>query len=192
MKSKITFELLQFTERPQWYKFVGSAMILTGGLIAGLCLISPDVYIMGKFASWLPVVGVIVMLVGVLRCIDGLVSETAQGFLFNIQNGILDLVVGFLVFFSSNSSANNVNLMIVAYLITQGINRNVLLTVAETPNPLSNRVTGGVSILLGILVWINWPTSMWFIAFSLSVDICFRGWILIDMASFLKKKSANH
>jgi uncharacterized membrane protein HdeD (DUF308 family) len=191
MKSKITSELIQFTSNPRWYTILGSSMIFLGIIIAALSLISPNVYILGNHASWLPVVGVVVLLVGVFRCIDGLASETAQGYLFNMQGGILDIVVGFLVFFSNNMTANNVNLLIVGYLLTQGIYRNVLLSFAETPNPLSNRVTGMISVILGIVVWINWPTSMWFISFSLSVDISFRGWVLIVMASSLKAKLLN-
>lgn len=186
MKSKITTELIQFTGNPLWYSILGSAMIFLGVLLAALSIFSPNVYMFGGDASWLPVLGVVVLSVGVFRCIDGLASETAQGYLFNMQGGILDIVVGFLVVFSDNTTANNVNLMIVAYLLTQGIYRNVLLSFAEIPNPLSNRITGLVSMILGILVWINWPTSVWFIAFSLSVDIGFRGWVLIVMASSLK------
>ncbi len=165
-------------------------MILIGGIIAFLSLVAPNVYMLGENASWLPVIGLIILLVGILRCIDGLASETAQGYLFNMQSGVLDIIVGFLVFFSSNSpDINNENLLIVGYLLTQGIYRNILLSITETPNPMSNRITGAVSILLGLIVWIDWPTSMWFISFSLSVDIVFRGWVLIVMASTLRKNS---
>ncbi|MDT8407581.1 MAG: hypothetical protein RQ715_10065 [Methylococcales bacterium] len=189
MKSKITTELIQFTANPRWYSILGSVMIFIGAILAALSMFSPDVYMFGGHASWFPVIGVVILLVGVFRCIDGLASETAQGYLFNMQGGILDIVVGFLVVFSNNTTDNNVNLLIVGYLLTQGIYRNVLLSFSETPNPLSNRITGLVSFILGILVWINWPTSMWFIAFSLSVDISFRGWVLIVMASSLKANS---
>ncbi len=188
MKSKITSELIQFTASPRWYGILGTAMILIGGIIATLSLVSPNVYMLGGHASWFPVIGVVVILVGVLSCVDGLASENAQGFLFNMQGGILDIVVGFLVSFSNKTDVNNINLLIVGYLLTQGIYRNVLLSFADTPNPLSNRVTGLVSILLGIMIWINWPASMWFVAFSLSVDISFRGWVLIVMASSLKSQ----
>ena len=161
-------------------------MILVGGIIAILSIVAPDVHILGRSASWVPVISVIVFLVGVLRCIDALTSETAQGFLSNIQGGILDIVVGLLVVFSTNDEPNNLNLLIVCYLLTQGIYRNILLSVARIHNPIPNRVTGLISIILGLMIWIDWPASLWFIAFSLSVDICFRGWALIVMASSLK------
>lgn len=162
-------------------------MLFIGGGIAILSLVAPNVYIFGGGVSWIPAIGVIVLLVGVFRCIDGLASDTADGFLFNIQGGILDIVVGFLVVFSPSSEVNYLNLLIVGYLLTQGIYRNVLLNVAKVPNPLPSRITGLISIILGIMIWIDWPASMWFIAFSMSIDISFRGWAMIAMASSLKK-----
>ncbi|MGV7235212.1 MAG: hypothetical protein ACQ9ET_03045 [Nitrosomonadaceae bacterium] len=166
-------------------------MILAGGIIASLSIVAPDVYMLGKSASWVPVISVIVLLVGILRCIDALASETSQGFLFNMQGGTLDVVVGFLVIFSTYDEPNNLNLLIVGYLLTQGIYRNILLSAAKIRNPMPNRVTGLISIILGIMIWIDWPTSIWFISFSLSVDICFRGWALIVMTTSLKLEPVN-
>ena len=190
MNSKITSELIQFTAKPYWYSIRGIAMIFFGGLIAALSLVAPNVYMLGGDVSWIPLIGFVLLLNGVLRCIDGLASETAQGFLFNMQGGILDIVVGFLVVFSPNSEVNYLNLLIVGYMLTQGLYRNVLLSVAEVRNPMSNRVTGVISIILGLMIWIDWPASMWFIAFSMSVDIGFRGWVLIVMTSSLKNEPA--
>jgi len=158
-------------------------MVCIGILMALLSLVSPNVYLLGENASWIPVISLVVLVVGIFRCIDALASETAQGFLYNMHGGILDVVVGFLVFLSTDGEANNLNLLIVGYMLTQGIYRNILLSVAEIPNPFSNRLTGLISILLGIMIWIDWPASLWFIAFSMSVDISFRGWTLIVMAS---------
>ena len=187
MKSNNTPELFQFTAQPAWYGIRGKVMLIIGGGIAILSIVAPNVYMLGGDVSWIPVIGIILLLVGVFRCIDGLVSDTVQGFMYNIQGGVLDVVVGFLVVFSPKSEVNYLNLLIVGYLLTQGIYRNILLTVAELPNPRSSRITGLISIILGIMIWIDWPASMWFIAFSMSVDISFRGWAMIAMASSLKK-----
>ncbi|MCH9698180.1 MAG: hypothetical protein K0U68_08770, partial [Gammaproteobacteria bacterium] len=77
--------------------------------------------------------------------------------------------------------------LIVGYLITQGIYRIIILTVAEIHNLIPNSISGLISIILGVMIWVDWPESMWFIAFSMSIDICFRGWAMIAMASSLKK-----
>jgi uncharacterized membrane protein HdeD (DUF308 family) len=191
MKSNITPELFQFTAQPAWYGIRGNAMLFIGGAIALLSMVAPNVYMLGGDVSWIPVIGIILLLVGVFRCIDGLASNTAQVLMYNIQGGVLDVVVGFLVIFSPNSEVNYLNLLIVGYLLTQGIYRNILLSVAEIPNPRSSRITGVISIVLGLMIWIDWPASMWFIAFSMSVDISFRGWAMIAMASSLKKETMS-
>ena len=183
-------ELKQFRSRPLWYTVRGASMICTGSIIAVLCIVAPKVYMLGENFSWVPVAGVLVLLSGIFRCIDALATETAQGFLVNMQGGVLDIVVGFLVLFSISGQPEELHLLVVGYMVSQGIYRNILLSVAKTPNPLSNRITGFISIVLGFLIWIDWPTSAtWFLAFSLSVDISFRGWALIVLASSIKKLS---
>jgi uncharacterized membrane protein HdeD (DUF308 family) len=189
MITNINTDLIQFTSRPGWFKAQGITMVTLGSIIAVLSMLSPDLYLLGENASWIPVISVVILIIGGLRCFDALASETSQGYLFNMQGGILDIVLGLLLMFSTDGEANNLNLLIVGYLLTQGVYRNVLLSVAEIPNPLSNRVTGVISILLGAMIWNDWPTSMWFLAFSLSVDVGFRGWALVVLASSLNQTS---
>ena len=191
MKSASLSDLKQFTSNPWWYTVRGVMMIVAGGGIAIFCIIAPDVHLLGERFSWLPFVGVVLFFLGFFRCIDAYTSQTVQGYLLNIQGGILDLVTGFLVLFSVNDSADYLNLLIVGYMVTQGIFRNVLITVANVQNPLPSRITGMISIILGILIWIEWPSSApWFLALSISIDISFRGWALIMLASSLKKEPA--
>jgi uncharacterized membrane protein HdeD (DUF308 family) len=182
--SERDFELTQFTSKPWWYTTRGVVMLLTGGLIAVMCLISPNVHMLGERFSWIPAIGVIVFLVGCLRCLDAFISKSVQGFLLNMQGGILDCIVGIIVLFSINGEPRDLVYLIAAYMLTQGLLRNVILSTVTIRNPKSNRITGIISILLGILVWIGWPSAApWFLAFSLSIDICFRGWGLIMLAS---------
>ncbi len=191
MKSNTTPELFQFTAQPAWFGIRGKAMLFIGGAIALLSIVAPNVYMLGGDVSWIPVIGIIVLMVGVFRCIDGLASNTAQQLMYNIQGGVLDIVVGFLVVFSPQSEVNYLNLLIVGYMLTQGIYRNILISVADTPNPNSSRITGLISIILGLMIWIDWPASLWFIAFSMSIDISFRGWAMITIASSLNKEIIN-
>jgi len=186
-------ELKQFTSNPIWYTLRGSLMVLAGGTVASLCIVAPQVYMLGENFSWLPVIGIVVFIVGILRCLDAFSTNTAQGFLVNIQGGVLDVVVGLLVLFSVNGIPEDLHLLIVGYLLTQGIYRNILLSVAQVPNPMSNRITGVISIILGMLIWVDWPISAaWFLAFSLSVDVSFRGWALVVLASSIKKQPVEN
>ena len=100
-----------------------------------------------------------------------------------MHGGVLDVVVGGLILFSVSSQPDRLIYLIAGYLFNQGILRNILLSVVTIRNPLSNRITGLVSILMGFLIWFEWPTvAPWFLALALSVDIGFRGWALIMLA----------
>jgi uncharacterized membrane protein HdeD (DUF308 family) len=191
MKLSRSTELKQFSSMPLWYTIRGASMIFFGAGVAVMCIIAPNVYMFGEKFSWIPVIGMIVIVVGFLRIVDAYMSDSVQGFLLNMQGGILDAVAGFLVLFSISGQPSELVLLIAGYMLTQGLLRNVLLSVVSIRNPKSNRITGIISIILGILIWLNWPTSApWFLAFSLSADIGFRGWSLIMLASSIKMEIA--
>ena len=189
MKSEHSSGLKLFTNMPWWYTTRGVFMILFGGVIVVMSIIAPNVVILSEKFSWLPIIGMILVAVGGLRCLDAYLSNSTQGFLLNMQGGVLDVIVGSIVLFSVNGQPSDLIHLIAAYLLTQGVLRNVLLFAITISNPQSNRVTGLISIILGLLVWSGWPTSApWFLSISISVDIAFRGWALIMLASSMKKK----
>ncbi len=193
MNQTISPELQQFAAKPWWYTTRGFMMILCGGGVAVFCIIAPDVQMLSTDLSWLPLAGFIVILVGLLRCIDGVKATSLQGFILNMQGGVLDIVVGSLILFSIGDEPTRLSFLIAGYLITQGLLRNILLIVVKIDNPISSRITGFISIVLGILVWLDWPISAaWFLAFSLCVDINFRGWALLILASSMRSGAAKN
>lgn len=185
-------ELKQFKARPLWYTLRGIVMILSGGGIAVLCLMAPNVYMLGDNLSWLPAVSALLLLVGILRCSDAYSAHSAPGFLVNMQGGVLDVVTGGLLLLNIGEDAAKLQLLLVGYMVAQGIYRNILLSVAKVPHPVANRITGFISIGLGVLIWSELPTvAPWFLALSLSVDVAFRGWLLVVLAASLKKQTSE-
>lgn len=192
MNQMMSSELQQFAAKPWWYTTRGLMMILCGGSVAIFCIIAPNVQMLSAGVSWLPLIGFIVIVVGLLRCVDGVKATSLQGFILNMQGGVLDVVVGGLILFSIGDDPAMLSFLIAGYLITQGLLRNILLTVVKIDNPISSRLTGLVSIILGILIWLDWPTSAaWFLAFSLCIDINFRGWALLILASSMRNSAAK-
>ncbi len=187
MKLSRPSELKQFKSMPLWYTLRGSAMFFFGAVVATMCVIAPNVQMLSESFSWIPVVGMIVFVVGILRGVDAYMSKTIQGYLLNMQGGVLDVFVGLLVLFSINGEPKDLVLLVSGYMLTQGVLRNVLISAVTIRNPKSSRITGLISIVLGMLIWSGWPTSEpWFLAFSLSVDVGFRGWALIMLASSIR------
>jgi uncharacterized membrane protein HdeD (DUF308 family) len=141
------------------------------------------------------------MVVGVLHCLDGFLSlrslRTGHNSYtpragYNLHSGIFDAVVGFLVLFSVGEEPVLLALLISGYLMTQGLARVILSFLLPFHNPMSARISGVLSLLLGFLVFLQWTSpAAWFLSLSLSAEIASRGWALIQLADSLKDQSTQ-
>ena len=59
----------------------------------------------------------------------------------------------------------------------------------ELPHKISTSMAGVVSIILGFLIFQEWPTpDGWFISLGLNIEIAFRGWTGITFALWVRKQ----
>jgi uncharacterized membrane protein HdeD (DUF308 family) len=166
----------------------GSLMLLIGvSLVAGT-VFKPDVMIMQvRDLSWLPVCGFVVLTVGLLECFDAFMAKELTDFFLNLQMGVLDVVVAALIIFNIGDDPARLSLLITAFLMIKGISRITLAYVTQIPNIVSTSVCAVVSIILGLLIWLEWPSSAgWFLAFCLSAEIALRGWALMMFGFWIK------
>lgn len=168
----------------------GIIMLLMGLSITIASLFNPSGSIMhGSDFSWLPVLGFVIILIGLLESYDAYVAKDTGQFFLHLQNGVFDLIVGSLVSFSISGNPDRLGLLLVAYLIIKAILRIVLTTVTEFPQRESMTIGAGVSILLGFLLWGEWPSSAaWFMSLCLAVDIALRGWSQTLFSIWLKNQ----
>jgi uncharacterized membrane protein HdeD (DUF308 family) len=166
----------------------GALLLLIGvGLVAGT-LFKPDVIILQvRDFSWLPLCGFVVLAVGLLECFDAAIAENLGDFFLNLQSGVLDVVVGGVIVLSVGGDPSRLSLLITAFLIIKGIFRIVLAQATHIPNIVSTTIGAVVTIILGGLIWLEWPSSAgWFLAFCLSAEIGLRGWVLMMFAFWVK------
>ena len=130
-----------------------------------------------------------IILTGVLRCVDAYVSYSKAFLLMNIYGSIIDLACGFVILTSVGEKTLTFSLLITAYLIIQGLYRILVSLVLEMPNANSARIGGGITVLLGLMAWMNWPFSdLWFLSFALSAEVANRGWALIYYGNAINKQ----
>lgn len=178
-----------FIHGPWWFMFRGGMMFVIGTLLSICAIVAPDVKMLSVSASWLPVSSFLVLLVGVLRSIDAFASDRTSLYLLNIQGSIIDIVCGFFILASIGEGPLTFSLIIAAYLTIQGLFRIIVTFSIQIHNPTSTRIGGLVSILLGLMVWLNWPFSaLWFLSFVLSGEIANRGWVLMCYAHSVNKQ----
>ena len=166
-------------------------MFVTGTILLICAIVAPDVmmFSVGVSASWLPLSSSLVLLVGVLHSIDAFASERTSLFLLNMQGSIIDIVCGGVILTSIGAEPLTFSLIIAAYLIIQGLFRIIVTFSIKIHNPTSTRIGGVISVLLGLMVWSNWPFSaLWFLSFVLSAEIANRGWVLMCYAYSVNKQ----
>lgn len=170
----------------------GSLMLLIGvGLVIATVFKHDMIIMQVRDFSWLPVCGFVVLVVGLLECFDAAIAKELRDFFLNLQNGVLDVVVAGLIILSIGDDPARLSLLIAAFLIVKGIFRMTLAFVTQLPNIVSTSVGAGVSIILGLLIWLDWPSSAaWFLAFCLSAEIGLRGWALIMFAFWMKSQNS--
>ncbi|MBS3952674.1 MAG: hypothetical protein KGZ88_06985 [Methylomicrobium sp.] len=189
MKLRENFSNLEYAGT-DWRRllFRGIVMLIAGTLLAFSTLFKPDVIIMDiRDFSWLPVCGVVIFIVGCLECFDAAITKDLRSFFLNLQNGVLDVVVSGLIIFSIGDDPIRLSLLIAAFLMIKGIFRLTLAYATQLPNMISTSVGAGISIFLGLLIWLEWPSSaVWFLALCLSSEIGLRGWAGIMFAYWVK------
>lgn len=163
-------------------------MLCIGAMLVIAALFKPDVMLMNtREFSWLPAAGFVVLAVGLLECFDAFIARELRDFFLNLQNGVFDVVVAVLIIFSIGTDPARLNLMIAAFLIVKGILRIILAHATQLPHKTSTMIGAAVSVLLGLLIWLEWPSSAaWFLAVGLSTDIGFRGWSLMMFGFWVK------
>jgi len=166
-------------------------VMLAGMFLALASVTNMDAIVLSaRQFSWLPASGLIIFMLGLLECLDAFLVKNQRDVIQNLQVGVLDTVIGALIILSVSGSFSRLSMMIAAFLLVRGIVRIALAYALNLPHKLSTSVAGVISIILGILVFQQWPTADgWFISLCLNIEISFRGWAGISFALWVRKQN---
>lgn len=170
----------------------GALILLTGAFLALFSALSPDTSVMHAHGlSFLPLSGIALLVLGLLELLDAFLAKEQRDFLQNLQVGVLDAVVGGLIFLSVGEQPVRFSLMIAAFLIARGIVRITLSYALDLPNTSSTTLGGVIAVAMGLLVWMEWPTAAgWFLSLCMNIEIAFRGWAIMMFALWVRQRSA--
>lgn len=170
----------------------GGVMFAIGATLVSSILLSPNVGMMGVLNySWLLFCGYFLLLLGIFETLEALLAEELVGFLLSLHYGLLDMVVAGMIIFNLGSHPGQLALLIAAFLIIKGLGRIAFAFVSDLQERRSVTIGAAISVLLGVLLSLQWPTSAaWFMALSLSLEIVLRGWAQMMAAFWLKDRQA--
>ncbi|MFY9719945.1 MAG: HdeD family acid-resistance protein [Candidatus Cybelea sp.] len=162
-----------------WYFALGVVLILVGLY----CIWAEGI---ATLASVL-VLGVVLFVAGIAQIIGAFMARGAGHVILLLLVGALDIIVGLMLFEHPGIGALTITLFLAALFIFGGIFRFVSALALQFANYGWVAFGGIVSIILGILLWTQWPVSaIWFIGFVVGLNFVFSGFAWAIMGWKLK------
>jgi len=128
--------------------------------------------------------GWILMVGGIAQGVHAFMVQGWGGFLLQLLSAALYLLIGVLLLVNPVEGALALTFVLAVFLIVEGVFK-VVLALRVRPQrgwgwPLAS---GVVSLILGILIWSEWPVAgLWVIGLLVGIQLLFTGWSLVMLA----------
>lgn len=166
-----------------WLLALGVALIILG-IIALVDSVYATVVSMFVF-GWL------LLIAGILEAVQAFRHREHGHLLLFTLNAALSIVVGIMLLRSPLAGAVIVTLLLAVYFIVAGLFRIVAALAARIPGWGWALANGIISLVLGIMVWAQWPVSaLWIIGMFIGIDLIFTGWSQVGLGLAVRRLPA--
>jgi len=168
-------DIQELSKNWKWLLGLGMASIIIGifALGASVLMTLASVILFG----W------ILLLMGGIEIGNSFHQKHWGGFFIHLVNGILSIVVGFLIVANPGASALVLTLLLAMFFLVGGIFRILTALLMRYPSWGWRLLNGVVTLVLGILIWNQWPSSgLWVIGLFVGIDLIFTGWASVMLA----------
>jgi len=168
-----------------WFLTLGILM-----LILGFCALSmPFVAALASvlFLGWLLIFG------GVIQGIHAFGQKHWGGLFWQLLIGVLYLLIGVMLLVEPLRSVMALTLLLAIFFVVEGIFR---IITAFRLKPKQNwgwiLVNGIVTLILGALIWAEWPSAaVWAIGLLVGIDLIFGGWSIVMIAMAARRAAQS-
>lgn len=168
-------DIRELREKWGWLLGLGLVSIILG-IIA---LSSSALFTLASvfFLGWILLVG------GILELINAFWQRQWGGFFLHLFNGILAAVVGVIMMGNPAASAVLLTLLLAMFFMVAGLFRLIAALAMRYPSWGWRLFNGIITLLLGILIWAQWPVSgLWVIGLFVGLDLIISGWASVMLA----------
>lgn len=165
----------QLRENWGWYLTLGISLVVLGTLAIFYSYAS-TIFSVIYFGAFLTILGIF----------EGIqafkMSKWGTFFLHLLLSALFIIGGAFIVFFPT-INAISLTLLLAAFLIASGILKIIFSFDRNVPYKGWLVLNGISSLLLGILIWLQWPLSgLWVIGMLTGIDAIFTGWAWIMLS----------
>lgn len=127
--------------------------------------------------------GWVLLIAGIVEAVHTFRHWRSGHVFLHSLNAVLSLVVGLMLLGHPLAGALVMTLLLAAYFTVAGIFR-IIAAVSLRPPHWGWAVTSGIiTLILGILVWAQWPVSgLWIIGLFIGIHLIFAGWTQVMLA----------
>lgn len=171
----LAFDLENLRRKWRWFLALGIALIVLG--IIALSVMPAATLATVMILGWLLVFS------GVVEAAHGFHVRGWGGMFLNRAGGILGVLIGLLIVTHPVAGALAWTLLFASFFTVIGLFRMVAAIRLKFPNWGWAVFDGTITLLLGILLWADWPWSgLWFVGLSVGISLLLRGWSSVMLA----------
>jgi uncharacterized membrane protein HdeD (DUF308 family) len=163
--------------RKWWALFLvlGIAMMLLGLVAIGMQFVATITTVL--------VLGILLLAAGVVQIANAVLGRGWRPFFLHLMAGVLDLIVGGLMIERPLMAAEALTLILAVSFVAGGSLRILYVVMERFPGWPWVLVNGIITLLLGILIWRQWPAStLWVIGLLVGIELVFSGWTWVMLA----------
>jgi uncharacterized membrane protein HdeD (DUF308 family) len=167
--------------RSNWYWFLALGLVL---VLVGMLAVSMT-FVAGL--ATVKVLAVVALLAAATEFASAIWSGRWQGVLVHLLIGALYAVFAFLILSKPELALATLTLLVAAMFLVGGIFRVVVAGAMRFRNWGWEVVGGLLSVVLGLLIWRDWPESaVWAVGLLVGIDLIFTGWSWVVLALGLR------
>jgi uncharacterized membrane protein HdeD (DUF308 family) len=175
MATTLLYELEELRPRWGWFLALGIGLVIIGTI----ALFIMPAATMGTVL----VLGWLLVISGVVEAIHAFRMRRWGGIFLHLLAGILGILIGLLVVTHPVAGALAWTLLFASFFAVIGLFRLIAAIRLKFPNWGWAVFDGAITLVLGILLWVQWPWSgLWFLGFAVGVSLILRGWSYVMLA----------
>jgi uncharacterized membrane protein HdeD (DUF308 family) len=163
-----------------WFLALGIILIVVGTIAVGM----PFVATLATAVTF----GALLLVGGIAQLVGAFWTRDWSGFFLSLLMGVLYFVLGLFFLRDPGDAVLAMTLLLACALIVGGLFRIIGSAMYQFPHWGWTLVGGIINLLLGIMIWQQWPVSgLWVIGLFVGIDLIFTGWTWVMLALAVKR-----